>query len=332
MTETSTAIATFWEHWPELQAGLEKAIAARDAAAYGDLPARISTLVEAIDEGLQWELGPGERAEHCFTLSAAGDPELRVLAERWLASAPKDDPIFEHSASRRPRPGFAIQIEGYDVKPEDILVRTSVDEGRERIDVEVWHDAFAAMPESLRGNVAFLMLDGALGEDGVERWIGVVDLATSRPSDATPLPQLGEQVEALRATATGERWAVLRGERDGTPVFASLNRALKRVDHLLCSFRIDLVIQLRDPSPEGLPEKDELAAIAEGEDRLLEVLGEDVVFVGTLTHAGRRTLVFYAMESSPALARMEDFVRSVGWSADVTIEHDPTWQWLHDFG
>lgn len=330
MTERE-AIAAFWQAWPTLQTGLEEAIAARDAAAYGDLPARISALVSAIDDRLQWELGPGERAAHCFTLSAAGDPELRVVAERWLASAPKDDPVFEHSAARKPRPGFAIQIEGHDVKPENVLVRVRTDDTRERIDVEVWHAAFAAMPENLRGTVTFLMLDGALGEDGVERWIGAVEPITSKPWGGVSLPKLVDEVEALRARATGDRWVVLKGEREGRPIFASVNRALKRIDHLLCSYRVELAIALRDVDDQGLPSKDELAAIAEGEDRLLESL-QDAVFAGTTTHAGRRTLVFYAMESSPMLARLETFAREAGWSAEVRIERDPTWQWSHDFG
>jgi hypothetical protein len=56
------------------------------------------------------------------------------------------------------------------------------------------------------------------------------------------------------------------------------------------------------------------------------------VFAGTTTHAGHRTLVFYAMESSPTLARLEAFAREAGWSAEVRVERDPTWRWLHDFG
>lgn len=51
MTQTE-AIAAFWRAWPALQAELEEAIAARDPAAYGDLPARISALVSAIDDRL----------------------------------------------------------------------------------------------------------------------------------------------------------------------------------------------------------------------------------------------------------------------------------------
>ena len=94
------AIARFWETWPELEPALLKAIAARDAAAYGDLPARISTLVEAIDPALRWELGPGETAAHCLTVSADADPELRLIAERWLARAPAPGADFEHAAAR----------------------------------------------------------------------------------------------------------------------------------------------------------------------------------------------------------------------------------------
>lgn len=330
MNETA-AIAAFWTAWPTIQAGLVKAIDTGDVNAYGDLPKQISRLVEAIHEDLQWELGPGERAEHCFMMSAVGDPELRVLAERWLASAPKDDPVFEHVAARRARPGVSIAIQGHHVEPAEMLVRARTDDTRERIDVEVWHAAFTSMPEDLRGTVTFLMLDGALGEDDVERWIGAVEPISNKPWGGIPLPKLVDEVDALRARATGDRWVVLKGEREGRPIFASVNRALKRIDHLLCSYRVELAIALRDVDDQGLPSKDELAAIAEGEDRLLESL-QDAVFAGTTTHAGHRTLVFYAMESSPMLARLETFAREAGWSAEVRIERDPTWQWSHDFG
>ncbi|MCB9601176.1 MAG: DUF695 domain-containing protein [Sandaracinus sp.] len=329
------AIARFWETWPELEPALLKAIAARDAAAYGDLPARISTLVEAIDPALRWELGPGETAAHCLTVSADADPELRLIAERWLARAPAPGADFEHAAARRPRPSFGIRIEGHDIQPEAMLVRTSVDEDHERLDVEVWHPAFPEMPENLRGNVTFLMLDGVLGEDGVERWVGAIDVLTSKPWGAKPLTSLAEEVDALKERATGDRWAVLRGEVDGKPVFASVNRAVKRIDHLFCTHRVEVVFTLRDVNEEGLPGKEELGELADLEDELheaLEALEEGVVFVGTFTRDGTRRLVFYARESSAAMPAFEAFAARVAWSTEVVVERDVRWEWLRRFG
>jgi len=56
-----------------------------------------------------------------------------------------------------------------------------LDEHRLSYDVVVHHPEFVQMQESQRQQFVFLVLDWALGEDDVERWVGGVEAAVDAP-------------------------------------------------------------------------------------------------------------------------------------------------------
>jgi len=71
------AIAEFWAWWPSV----EKAIAAGFSKKKSDggglspeLVRDVSSHVTAIHEELQWEFGPGRKADHHLAVTAHGDP------------------------------------------------------------------------------------------------------------------------------------------------------------------------------------------------------------------------------------------------------------------
>ncbi len=67
------------------------------------LAQEVGTRVQAIAP-LAFETGPGRVARHMLVVSPAGDPELREVAERWLAAAPQPDAAFEYATWRQPVP------------------------------------------------------------------------------------------------------------------------------------------------------------------------------------------------------------------------------------
>jgi hypothetical protein len=95
-------IAAFWSWWPAAHGRIEAAIGG------GGFPkalvSEIAARVGAIDADLDWELSPGNVAQHAFCLSAKGDPVLRRTTERWLAAAPAADSTWEFHPARIGRP------------------------------------------------------------------------------------------------------------------------------------------------------------------------------------------------------------------------------------
>ncbi|MBT2550965.1 hypothetical protein, partial [Arthrobacter sp. ISL-65] len=109
-TVHTRAISAFWRWWSAEGARLLSA--AVTTGDYRDLPDTLDAMVKAIGPGLGWETGPGIRARHQFCLSGAGDPGLRVLAERWRRAAPPPTPMWEFAGARQRQPGMlAVTLE-----------------------------------------------------------------------------------------------------------------------------------------------------------------------------------------------------------------------------
>ena len=142
------------------------------------------------------------------------------------------------------------------------------------------------------------------------------------------LRDLRAAVDELAATATGDRWAILRGElSDGAPVFVTLNTALKRVDHSLFLQRLELTIPLHQPTDEGLTTEDEATVLNRLEKELMEELGDAVTYVGRETRQGLRLLHLYCAEGGPA----PDMIRRFGErhperAMSLHVERDPFWE------
>ena len=325
------AIKKFWTWWPSIRPRIEAAI---DGKAEFDeaLVKEINDRVTAIREGLDWELAPGLTAKHAFCLSAKGDPEGRLVTETWRARGPAADATWEFHGSRRGGPHRAsmeLQIDGKSVKLDEFTVALEVDPARERIHGTYFHPAFPTMAdEQLRFTATYLILDGTLGEDEVERWLGVIETSMRPLSDAQPMASLLAAVDELRKTATGERFVVYQGQDDGgAPAMASVNQALKRIDHLLACMHVTVDIGLATPKPDGLATQDEAAQLDAMEDELAKALGADAVYYGRETRRGRRVLHYFAPEDGPAGGAIERWTKAhAGRDIATTWKRDPTWE------
>ena len=194
------AIAEFWAWWSAT--GAERAAGLFDGGGRPDdltaLAQEVGTRVQAIAP-LAFETGPGRGARHMLVVSPAGDPDLREVAERWLAAAPDVDAAFEYATWRQPVPDAEQLVVEYGEWPVALgEASVVVAEGDSRAHVEVAHPRFAQMPDEDRGQVTFLFLDALLGERAVEELIGTVAWTPTCGPAAIPFTRLAEVVERMR--------------------------------------------------------------------------------------------------------------------------------------
>ena len=333
MPSAVDAIAELWSYWSTVADEIAVGLAAGGVPPH--LVEMIATKVKAVHPELEWELGPGRRRAHAFCLSGTGDPLLRVVAERWKHRAPRNDPDWEFHASRQRTglSGMKLNLGDAHVEVDTIQVRITEDRSQELLHLEVFDPSFVGAEEEQNVRVAFLALDSTLGEDGVQRWIGAVELASAPLEGSVTFAELPALVDAFELEATGERWAVLQGERDGEPVIVSRNLALKRVDHLLLDLLLEIDVPLAEPDPHGLTVTAESARLQTMEDELLEALGDDAVLVARETCAGHRTLLLHVMEGGPVAGEVQRWgARHASYDIGARVELDPRWDVLHRWG
>jgi hypothetical protein len=319
------AIQAFWDWWPFARSHIEIAIAAGDL---GGLPTQVTPRVQAIHAGLQWELAPGTRAANQLCLSGAGDLRLRPFSEAWVLAAPPADATWEFHAARQPSAKDKLTIGGFELHAEEARIDIAPDEARERLDVVLHHPEFARMPKGLPGQAGFLFLDAALGEDGVERWLGTVDFVGSVPPESMPLAELRRAVEWLAKRSTGARWAIFRGSApDGRPYTATVNQALKRIDHLFYDYHLEA----RLPIPGGgLPNDEQSDRLNQIEDSLGEALGPEARGFARVTLPGVRVLHYYARDGAAAWDRMEAWAAGQDPAPGLFWHEDTEWRYYRE--
>jgi hypothetical protein len=330
-TDATLRIDEFWQWWRTAAPRLAAKIDAGQAASIaGEVGAR----VEAIDSRLSWETGPGRKgARHHLALSSEGDIELRILTERWLARGPAADATWEYYPARQAFPRsstWSLKLDNLEIDFPKVAVKFETVAARELVSLVLYHPAIAKLDERGRARVAFLTLDNLLGEDGVERWIGEISTSAEPLPGAGSLDDLAASVKALEKSATGERFTILKKELpDGGIVVATVNLALKRVDHLLMDRSLVVTMPLREPTPAGLTTDAEAATLNALEDELTGLLGRDAIYIGRETGHSTRTLYFHVGATAPAEDRARAWTqrhseRQIG----VTIERDPRWEVL----
>lgn len=332
--EAEAKIDAFWIWW---RTSSERLAAAVDSGRGASIAVELGAQVHAIDRRLAWETGPGLRgARHHLALSSEGDTELRVLAERWLARAPAADAAWEYYPARQAGPReVTLSLALRDAPTASVdLAKVTVgfesDPARELVHVTFHHPALSKLDEGQRTTAAFLVLDNLLGEDGVERWIGGVEISVGPLPEGKPLQALAAAVESLAREATGERFAVLEGRTAaGLPLVATVNLAVKRVDHLLMDHHLVVTIPLRAEASSGMPTSEEQRALNGLEDQLLESLARDAVYIGHETGEGKRTIHFHVAGRGPAEPRARAWARKhAKRRVEVALRYDPSWEML----
>jgi hypothetical protein len=327
-------IDQFWRWWKRAADGLAKAFDSGAGLSEEQID-EISDQVKAMGD-LALETRPGNGSRHHFALSAEGDAELRVLTQRWLARAPAKSDAWEFFAARQPSGADARLSVSFGQKEftfGDFTLQVTRDEDRERFDLTIHHPAFVDLADDACYPPTFLALDNVLGEDGVVRWVGAIDLSRTPLEGGVPLGALNDELAAVANDWKGDRTWMLEGETaGGYPLLAVINSSLKRLDYLLHDHHYELALEIVDVTEKGLPDGEENQDLNEFEDELMNELGHAAVWVGHETYEGKRFIHFHA-DSSPALQKkVEDLLELDGrWEGELTVRYDPAWEILDKY-
>lgn len=326
---STESVGAFWAWWTaEGRALADASIAGGPNDA---LVAAMSRRVSAVHPGLAWELSPGRDAEHCLVVSPEGDPALRGAARRWVKGAPAADTTWEFADSRqsnRDPESMTLEVGGQTISFADVVVGARREGAR--FDVSVHHPAFASLDERARITITFLSLDTALGETGVELWVGEVTPSVVPPLDGFGLTGLRAVVRDLEAEFTDDdgqpQWVILHGDGASGPLVAMAQVPLHPATAPDLDTHAGVAVPYADQTESGLPGHEALTELRALEDSIGEVLGDRGRVVAHQSHAGVRLLHVYidstADDAVPSLTAVCD-----PWPQDVriTVAPDPGW-------
>lgn len=256
---------------------------------------------------------------------------LRAITERWVSRAPAPTAVWEYYPARQASVGArsALKLGPAEMAFEEFLVELDTDNTRRLVNVRVFHPEFQRLPEEQRGLATVLFLDGVLGEDGVERWIGAVDTTDTQPPKAGPAEVLLREVDRLGSCPGEESFAILEGRTENGLVVATINMALKRVDHLLLDQHYEIHIKLEDPTDQGLTTPEEGTELNRIEDTLVASLGPDAVYIGRETRGGERVIHFHASAVGPVPGRIAEWEKAhSNRNLETVATDDPQWEVL----
>ena len=326
----------FWGWWAEARPRVEAELAEGRIDRMAD---ELTARARALDERMQWEITRSDDAVWALCLSGAGDPRVRILAERVVRAGPGDDAMWSYHAVRLPHPGTIdgqlLELAGHEVKLGDARFSIHIDDERQVLDITAYHPAFATLDRAEQGTVAFLIIEGILGEDGVERWIGMVELTAEDPADGLPPEALAEAADGLADRHTEPSWCLMSGSGDGgQPLFVMARRPLKRVEAPLFDLHAVVMLIGYEVDDAGLPTKEALEQLTSLEDGLAAALDGDAVVVAHVTVSGRRTTHLYCDQFGPAPGLISTWTATLagdGVEAVVSFDLDPAWDEVRAF-
>ncbi|WP_433326987.1 DUF695 domain-containing protein [Spirillospora sp. CA-294931] len=333
---TPLAVAEFWEWWSQARPTIESALSSSPAGdgLSADIVEELSRRVHKIHPRLQWEVGGGDERPASLTLTGGGDPELRGLAERWSLVAP-DDGGWHFHPSRQADPEMLTQelvLGDHEFDLEYVRFGMRADQARARVHVLAYHPDFLFVSDEQRLQVAVHVLDWALGEDDVARWIGDVSIATEAPMDALPPGLLPSVVEQITENFDEPAWleAEYRTPR-GHPARLSARFPLHRQDYPLCDLHVSISVPYAKSNPDRLPVEPSASALREFEKKLT-ALGDRAVLAVRQTGDGLRVFTLYADPDSGVISDLDQL--AAAWpegKAKVESASDPAWSALSPF-
>ncbi|HEX2313309.1 MAG TPA: DUF695 domain-containing protein [Thermomonospora sp.] len=325
----SPAIVEFWDWWAGTRARIEAALGDEPSA---DLLEELSLRVRRIHPELQWELGRTEGGVPSLTVTGGGAAELRGLAERWLRAAPPDTAGWSLHAARQADPemlGQRLTLGDHEFDLEYVRLGMRVDHARARIHVAAYHPDFLFVPEEAQVQVALHVLEWALGEDDVARWIGDVGVAVENPVDSLPPAMLPAVVGQVSEPFREPTWLSGEGRTPrGHPAMLGARFPLHRQDHPLCDLHVAVSVPYAHGNPDRLPVEPSSSALRDLEKKL-DDLGPGAVLAVRETGDGLRVFHLYADPDSGVLARLDQIAAS--WpegKAKVASTPDPGWRAL----
>lgn len=325
--DISAGIEEFWRWWDGVAGELAEAVPAGRLA---DHVNAVSRQVAAIHPELAWEFGRGIHSEHQLTVTAGGNPALRRVARRWMRAAPPSDQTWSFYDMRLPGSlDTVLKVADAEVAFADM--RVAAERRATGLDVRVHHPVFASVPAEVCGQIAFLCLDAALGEEAVELWIGEIDWSLQ----ALPRSRWLAELPAMLAAVTREYapdgemgWLLAEAH---TPHGPRLVRCLNRLSPVQApdlDQHVAVIAQFRTVTSTGMPgpgDEDVLADLERILDAVLEGVGR---MVAVQTGGGSRTFHCYIDSTSSGASKV---TKAVGARAQVHTRLDPSWAAVQPF-
>jgi hypothetical protein len=325
-------ITAFWDWWTsEGEARFTNAII---AGQYGDLPNVISAKVAAIHPDLQWETSKGTNSQHLLCVTAAGVPELRPLAERWLRAAVVPGEIWSYAAARQRDPSVLetiLEFGGRKIPLALTRVSVEVDEQRQLLHIEVFHPEFATLGDGPSRQVTFLVLDWMLGEDDVTRWLGGIETVVQEPDASIPIEALIEVIGSLADRHTEPVWMLAESTTPaGGRLFVRAKSPLRWIDYPLFDLHSEIRVGYLSEQEDGLPTAGSSEALGVYEDDLIAALSDRALLLAIETSEGHRVFHVYSDSEDQNVRDMIDGLTSKGHGS-TTHSLDPGWAQMRKF-
>ncbi len=129
--------------------------------------------------------------------------------------------------------------------------------------------------------------------------------------------------------ALEERWAMAESAPDEAPWFARVNVGLHAIaGHPEFRQVISVRAPMQGTDAAGLPDAEELAALADLEERLIDALTAErrTLPAAVLTRDGARSFVFYTRDAEDAIARIKALREELpGRRLEGNLMEDPEW-------
>ena len=182
----------------------------------------------------------------------------------------------------------------------------------------------------MRGQVAFLALDAALGEDDVEAWVGEITPSTEPPLDGFGLAALRGVVRDLRDDNTDDdgtpNWVIMEAHGVDGPVMALAQVPLSPTTAPTFDTHVAVLVPYTDLTEQGYPGPGSLGPLRALEEHLTERIEGSGRIVAHQSHRGMRVLHIYVDSTTPAVEQMRAAVEA--WEQGrirVQVTPDPGW-------
>lgn len=351
-----TAINEFWSWWNSyganaldamfsVQLGLDSAPSAAEIELL-DVQAEVGGRIAAIDERLVWGFEAGAPySRHLLTVSAAGDPELRPIARRWLDAAPDDGAVWSFTDLRQADPTMKLSLgelapalvqQGAlssdtpaEVDPAD--ARVAISSGHGAVDVRLFHPLFSAIAqledgERLVAQLGFTLLQLALGEENFGLWLRGFAFSAVEPDDAITLSELSRVIDQLADSCP--EWLTIEAEANGRPVRVATRAPITQMISPTTTQHLLVQLMLTHVDDQGLPTDESRKDLTAFNEAAAEVIDDDKgIFVATEHSDGMALMHFYIDPVTDAEAGLRAVAEK--WPEGeyvVDTAYDPGWQ------
>ncbi len=316
------AIAEFWEWWATVRDDVDREI--REGGIHDDTIDEIEERVWRIHPELNWQITAGIDAPQSLNLVSGGTRLLRLIAELWRRMGPADDTRWEHHPSRLPFGLTPFEIGGVEIDPSEARFSATEDRLYARLDITVAHPAIAELDEDTANDAAMHILDATLGEDAVERWLGILETADTLP-EGSPMFMARSVIDRFSAETPEHGWERVDDQYDGV-VLAQVDRSVKWIDHIDKPIYSEVTINALMAGEDGLPvpiEQKRLDAVVAD---LVERLGNRAVLLGTAVGDGEQTVHLYVGVGDDVERTISEW-RDANDNREISVDLVPDEQW-----